>query len=813
MNLFRQTVNLDSHIIATYDMSSQTNLRDAAWDLAIGQSVGNPNVRNKWENDELFENHSCKICHTEEELRVLQSGIVKIAFPIANTDWVEDGVTHLLVQLMGGQLDIDRITRCRLIDICFPKNVLKYFKGPKYGMSGVREFTEVYNKPLLGAIIKPKIGITPEILLEMVKQLVEGGVNFIKEDEIMANPSICPIEVRVPLISKYLKDKKVIYAVCINGDAPYVLERAKRVYELGGNAIHVNFWAGLGIYRSLRDLDLPLFIHFQKSGDKILTDRSHRFGIDWPVICDLAGLSGVDTIHAGMIGGYSNSDDKEMKKVMEVLEKRNVVPALSCGMHPGLVEYIRSQVGDNFMANCGGSIHGHSDGTVAGATAMRQAIDRVDGTEYKSAISKWGLRHPPPYVIIPMAGNGSRFVNFGFKTPKFLLPINSETTMIEAAVKTLNASDDTTYSFVALKDTSEKLCNLLSQFNPIWTLLDKVSEGPATSALHGLPDNQDTPIIVSNSDQILHNWNCSEFIEKCKGYDGGVLTYTPPYTTRIGETDKHSYVEIVNDKCVKFAEKIVLSEHALVGVNYFRNACVFREAYKSMVARNERAPNGEFYLSLMYNSILSNGGTVCHIPMKDNEQFYPTGEPEDYFHYLNTVSKFGPKTFIGEHICNLSNLKVFVTHNAPTIRKDMIFVSLDGPNTGKITNTVVDSGKTLVIQSQLFNDLHIIPTTHIENMLRGWFIGDFEPSILRTNKFEVGLLTHKAGEKWPYHIHDHVTEYNYIVSGKMIINDKYYFTDDMFMFEPGHPAVPIFLEDCVVVCIKTPSIPSDKRII
>ena len=114
MNLFRQTNELHGHIIATYDMSSQTNLRDAAWDLAIGQSVGNPNIRNQWETDELFENHSCKILHSEEYLLNLQSGIVKIGFPIINTDWEGDGITHLLVQLMGGQLDIDRITRCRL---------------------------------------------------------------------------------------------------------------------------------------------------------------------------------------------------------------------------------------------------------------------------------------------------------------------------------------------------------------------------------------------------------------------------------------------------------------------------------------------------------------------------------------------------------------------------------------------------------------------------------------------------------------------------------------------------------------------------
>lgn len=394
MSLFRKSVESKKYFIATYDLACSTNLRDAAWDLAVGQSVGNPNVRNEWETDELFENHSCKILGDEKEMKTQKEGLVKIAFPIINTDWQGDGVSHLLVQVMGGQLDIDRITRCRLKELEFPDTVTSYFKGPKFGMSGVRKFTGVPDdKPLLGAIIKPKIGISPELLLKIVKELVEGGINFIKEDEIMANPSFCPIEKRVPLVMDYLKDKNVIYAVCINGDAPYALDRVKKVHELGGNAIHINFWCGLGIYKSIRDLDLPLFVHFQKSGDKILTDSTHRFGIDWTVICKLAGMSGVDTIHAGMIGGYSNNSEEEMKQVISILHSHNVVPALSCGMHPGLVKYVEKKIGPGFMANCGGCIHGHPQGTKSGTKAMKQAIDgKTDEKEYKEAIKKWKLK-------------------------------------------------------------------------------------------------------------------------------------------------------------------------------------------------------------------------------------------------------------------------------------------------------------------------------------------------------------------------------------------------------------------------------------
>ena len=71
-----------------------------------------------------------------------------------------------------------------------------------------------------------------------------------------------------------------------------------------------------------------------------LTSVKHDYHIDWKVICQLAGLSGVDFIHAGMWGGYMNDDEKELKKIIEILHEYNVIPALSCGMHPGIVNAI-----------------------------------------------------------------------------------------------------------------------------------------------------------------------------------------------------------------------------------------------------------------------------------------------------------------------------------------------------------------------------------------------------------------------------------------------------------------------------------------
>ena len=375
-----------------YFLRSTVSLFDAAENVAIGQSVGNPKVRNGWETPELWEKAGCRIEGDTNWMKTVKEGEVTIAFPCVNIDFVGDGVSQLLCQIMGGQLDIDTIRDCHVLDLELPEEVeKKYFLGPKFGIEGIRKFTGATDKPLLGGIVKPKVGLNSATLLEVVKQMVEGGVNFIKEDEIMANPSSCPLEERVPLICNYLKGKNVVYCFCINGDADVVLERAKYVAAQGGNGIHVNFWSGLGIYKRLRELDLPLFIHYQKSGISILTDKRNPFHIEWTVICKLAGLCGVDFIHAGMIGGYSDNGKDEMLEVLKVLHKYRVMPALSCGMHPGLVEAIRTEIGIDWMANCGGAIHGHPQGTFAGAKAMRQSIDRTGCAEYESSLTKWAL--------------------------------------------------------------------------------------------------------------------------------------------------------------------------------------------------------------------------------------------------------------------------------------------------------------------------------------------------------------------------------------------------------------------------------------
>ena len=101
-------------------------------------------------------------------------------------------------------------------------------------------------------------------------------------------------------------------------------------------------------------------------------------------------------------------------------------------------------------------------------------------------------------------------------------------------------------------------------------------------------------------------------------------------------------------------------------------------------------------------------------------------------------------------------------------------------------------------------------THKVKDFYRGWIIGNFEPSLIKTENFEVGLLTHKKGEVWPKHYHAIATEYNLLVSGSMIINETRIEPGDIFILEPYEIADPEFLEDCTVLCVKVPSIPGDK---
>jgi len=376
LDIVREDKDLAKYFYVTYEVESSVNIFDAGWNIAVGQSIGNPNARSIWETTQMTEDHCCKIIKNANFEK--KKGTIEIGFPLINIDLTTDGISQILCMIMGGQVDIDTIKKCRVINLeIHPQIIDTNFNKPKYGITGMREYTSCFGKPFLGAIVKPKTGLRPDQLLDMVKEMVEGGTNFIKEDEILSNPNFCRLEDRIHKISTYLEGRGVVYCYCINSDPSHVVDRARFVSQNGGNGVHVNVWSGLGAYKSIRDADLGLFIHYQRSGSEVITHKKNAYGISWQVLCKLAALSGVDTIHAGMWGGYLSDTEEDLTATLRVLHEGNVVPALSCGMNASLVKPIADKFGFDWMANVGGAIHSNPNGTRAGTFEMRKAIDSI----------------------------------------------------------------------------------------------------------------------------------------------------------------------------------------------------------------------------------------------------------------------------------------------------------------------------------------------------------------------------------------------------------------------------------------------------
>ena len=407
--LFNASVDKSRYFIAKYYLKSNDMLK-AAEGIAIGQSIGNPNVRLDSETAELLENHLSVILDHPENLKNKKEGEVRIAFPIKNFDLERDGITQLTCALMGGQMDIEVILGCRLIDVELPEIFLKNFKGPKIGMDEIKKRTNCENRPLLGGIVKPKTGLDISTLKEVCAKMVRGGVDFIKEDEILGNPSCCPFEERVKIVNDVVQNeaaklnKEVFYAPCVNSDLPYLLHRIEFLVKNNVKAYHLNIWSGLQMYKYLRSYDFDIAMHYQKSGDRVLTDKNNAYSISWTVLLKLARISGADFIHAGMWGGYLSDTKNDLSEWMSILTSthdlgfKKTVPSLSCGSHPGLVDSTVKNFGKEVMMSLGGSLHGHPGGTIAGAKAMRQAFDlneqeKKDTSEFKEyneAVEKWG---------------------------------------------------------------------------------------------------------------------------------------------------------------------------------------------------------------------------------------------------------------------------------------------------------------------------------------------------------------------------------------------------------------------------------------
>ena len=362
-------------IKATYFVESEDMIK-AAHAICFGQSIGNPFVRTIY--DSKLEKYLPEY--------TVNGNTVNMLFPRRNFS-KRDGINYMMSVLMGGQMDIGLFKACILTDLELG-TYEKSFPRPRFGVAGIKKMLGVQNRPLFGGIVKPKIGLSVSQLVEVVKEMADGGCDFIKEDEILGNMPLCPFNKRVEAVVKAIKGYKVLYAPSITDDGGEIWKKARMAFNLGAGAVHLNIWCGFGAYREIRErVAIPLF--FQKSGDRLWT--TGPFSIAPKVLYKIINLIGCDFAHVGMFGGYLAESVGALRE--KIYAMGNTTPSFSCGAHPGLVGKLRFLFGDDIMITSGGNIHGHPMGIKAGVKAFRQALDGYINppAELARAIQLWGV--------------------------------------------------------------------------------------------------------------------------------------------------------------------------------------------------------------------------------------------------------------------------------------------------------------------------------------------------------------------------------------------------------------------------------------
>jgi len=309
-----------------------------------------------------------------------------IAYP---AELFEPGnMANILSSIAGNVFGLDALKRLRLNDVRFPAGLVKGFQGPKFGIDGVRELLRIEGRPLVGTIIKPKLGLKTSDHAEVAYEAWVGGCDIVKDDENLSSQAFNPFEERVAETLE-MRDwaesetgERKAYMVNISAETEEMLRRAEIVKAQGGRYAMVDIiTCGFSALQTLRKHDLGLVIHAHRAGHAAFT-RSDSHGINMKVIAKVARIVGVDQLHVGTAVGKMSETREEVLENVEALKRpmhglKRVLPVASGGLHPGLVPELIELFGTDFVIQAGGGIHGHPMGSRRGATAMRQAVDAV----------------------------------------------------------------------------------------------------------------------------------------------------------------------------------------------------------------------------------------------------------------------------------------------------------------------------------------------------------------------------------------------------------------------------------------------------
>lgn len=320
-----------------------------------------------------------------------QRARLRVSFPCDN---VGANLPTLAATVSGNLFDLGEVTGLRLESMKLPRYYREQFDLPRHGISGTRNLTGVQGRPLLGTIIKPNVGLSPEETGDLVGRLCEAGVDFIKDDEVCANPTHAPLADRVRAVMRRVRmhqdktGKHVMVAFNITDETDEMRRHADLIASEGGTCMMVSLnWCGYSAIQTLRRHS-GLALHGHRNGYGALS-RHPLLGFSFNAWQTLWRLTGVDHMHVhGLQGKFSQTDEEVIESAQDSLSALceglddRVLPAFSNGQWAGTVPITWESVRSNdllFMS--GGGILAHPDGPAAGIASLQQAWEAVQSGE------------------------------------------------------------------------------------------------------------------------------------------------------------------------------------------------------------------------------------------------------------------------------------------------------------------------------------------------------------------------------------------------------------------------------------------------
>lgn len=340
-----------------------------------------------------------------------QRAEIAISFPFEN---MGANLPTLVATVCGNLYELSDHSGLRLLDLEIPDAFATAYPGPQFGIEGTRRLTGVYDRPIIGTIIKPSVGLSPQQTAELVRELAEADIDFVKDDELMADPPHSPFDERVGAVMKVLNEhadrtgKKVMFAFNITDEMDAMKRHHDTVLAAGGTCVMVSLNSvGFPAVSSLRrHSQLP--IHGHRNGWGMYT-RCPALGIAFPAYQKLWRLAGADHLHVnGLQNKFWEPDDSVVQSLHACLTPMFggyiAMPVLSSGQWAGQAPetYRRAGTAD-LMYLAGGGIMAHPGGPAAGVSSIRQAWEAAaqgvsleefakTHSELRQAIEKYGGR-------------------------------------------------------------------------------------------------------------------------------------------------------------------------------------------------------------------------------------------------------------------------------------------------------------------------------------------------------------------------------------------------------------------------------------